>query len=131
MQEFLGQDDPITVRLMSGFGGGIGGSGSICGAIVGGVGGLSLSYGRGSVDERESRKLFPLCTELYRRFQGEIETSRFCREITGIDFADPEQAKAFSSSPEKRARCARLVGETANLVCEMLAREKSAETRDS
>jgi C_GCAxxG_C_C family probable redox protein len=123
VQDSIGEKDPNATRLMSGFGGGIGGMGSVCGAIVGGVAALSARYGRGTAEEREDRKLFSMCAELYRRFGDEIETSQLCREITGIDFTDREQAKSYYASPEKTARCARLVGKTAEMVCEMIERE--------
>jgi len=126
----MGRRDEGAVRLMSGFGGGIGGSGSVCGAIVGGVAALSSRYGRGRADERESGRLYPLSAELYRRFGEEIEISHFCREITGTDFTDPEQVKAYFSSPQKTERCARLVGRTADLVCEMLATEQGGEAHN-
>ena len=131
MQELLGRRDEDAVRMMSGFGGGIGGAGSVCGAISGGVAGLSLAYGRGKPEERDSRSLFPLCAELYRRFGEEIETSRLCRDITGIDFGTREGAKAFYASPEKVARCARLVAKTAEMVRDMLAREDEKPTSAS
>ncbi len=124
MQELLGRRDDDAVRMVSGFGGGFGGAGSVCGAISGGVAALSLVYGRGKPEERDAPKLFPLCAELYRRFGEEIETSRFCRDITGIDFGTREGVKAFYGSPEKLARCARLAAKTAEMVREMLAREE-------
>lgn len=123
VQDAIGEKDPAATRLMSGFGGGIGGMGSVCGAITGGVAALSARYGRGTDQEREDPNLFPLCAELYRRFREEIETSQLCREITGTDFTDPAQVKAYFASPEKTARCARLVGKTAELVCELIERQ--------
>lgn len=109
---------------MSGFGGGIGGMGSVCGAVIGGVAALSLKYGRGKIEEREDPRLFSLCAELYRRFGSEVEESHFCRDITGTDFTKPEEVKAYFASPEKVERCARLVGRTAEIVREILLREE-------
>ncbi len=125
MQELSGQADADTIRAMSGFGGGIGGAGSVCGAIIGGAAALSLKYGRGTMEEKEAPRLFPLCAELYRRFATEIETSNFCREITGTDFSKPEQISAYIASPEKIARCVRLVGKTAEMVRDILVREEA------
>lgn len=125
MQELLGQEDADTVRAMSGFGGGIGGVGSVCGAIIGGAAALSSRYGRGTMEEKEAPRLFPLCAELYRRFATEIETSNFCRDITGTDFSKPEQISAYIASPEKIARCVRLVGKTAEMVRDILVREEA------
>jgi len=108
---------------MTGFGAGMGGMGSVCGALVGGVAALSTVYGRGALDEKEDPKLYPLCGELYGRFGTEIEESHLCRDITGTDFTDPQEARAFFASPDKLARCTRLVGKTADTVLAILARE--------
>ncbi len=119
----MGEENPETIRLMGGFGGGIGGSGSVCGAISGGVAALSSKYGKGTLAEKEDSKLFPLSAELYRRFATEIESSNFCRDITGTDFTKPEEIKAYIASPEKIARCIQLVAKTTEMVRDMLIRE--------
>ncbi len=109
---------------MGGFGGGIGGMGSVCGAIVGAVAALGVDRGKGTLEEKEDTRLFPLTAELYRRFAEEIEVSPLCRDITGIDFTKPEQVKAYRSSPEKMGRCVGLVGKTAAMAYEMIQREE-------
>ncbi len=123
VQDLLGEEDEAAVRMMGGFGAGIGGTGSVCGAIIGGVAALGVNRGKGTVEGREDPNLFPLCAELYRRFGTEIETSHFCREITGTDFTKAEEVKAYMNSPEKTGRCIRLVGMTAALVKDILSRE--------
>lgn len=124
VQDLRGESDPNAIRMMGGFGGGIGGMGSVCGALIGAVAALSADRGKGTVEGKEDRKLFPLCAEMYRRFAGEIEVSPFCRDITGIDFTRPEQVKLYRESPEKTGRCVRLVGKTAAMVHEIMLREQ-------
>jgi len=116
--------DEKALAMMGGFGGGIGGAGSVCGAISGGVAALGATLGKATVEGREDPRLFPLCAELYQRFATEIEVSNFCREITGVDFSKPEDVKLYRSSPEKTGRCIRLVGKTAEMVRDMIAREQ-------
>ena len=123
VQDLLGEEDEAAVRMMGGFGGGIGGMGSVCGAIIGGVAALGLTRGKGTIEGKEDPSLFPLCAELYHRFGTEIETSQFCADISGTDFTKPEEVKAYMNSPEKISRCIRLVGKTAALVKDMLSRE--------
>ena len=123
VQDLLGEEDEAAVRMMGGFGGGIGGMGSVCGAIIGGVAALGLTRGKGTIEGKEDPSLFPLCAELYHRFGTEIETSQFCADITGTDFTKPQEAKEYMNSPEKIGRCIRLVGKTAALVKDMLSRE--------
>jgi C_GCAxxG_C_C family probable redox protein len=126
VQELSGTDNPDAVKLMAGFGGGIGGMGSVCGAVVGAVAALGLRYGRGEIQDREDPRLFPLCAEFYRRFTAEIEQSHFCRDITGIDFTKPEDVKTYIASPEKTAGCGRLVARSVEVVREILSREEQA-----
>lgn len=125
MQDLLDEPDESAVRMMGGFGAGIGGMGSICGALIGGVAALGVKRGKGSVEGEEDPRLFPLYAELYHRFATEIEVSRLCRDITGTDFHDPEDVEAYLHSPHKVGRCVRLVGKTAALVREMLMWEES------
>jgi C_GCAxxG_C_C family probable redox protein len=124
VQDLTGQSDERAIRMMGGFGGGIGGMGSVCGAVVGAVAALGADRGKGTLEEKENARLFPLTAELYRRFSEEIEVSPLCREITGIDFTRPEQVKEYRNSPEKMGRCVKLVGKTAAMVYEMLQREE-------
>jgi len=49
VQDLLGEEDEAAVRMMGGFGGGIGGMGSVCGAIIGGVAALGLTRGKGTI----------------------------------------------------------------------------------
>ena len=123
MQDLRGESDENAVRMMGGFGGGIGGMGSVCGAIIGAVAALGAGRGKGTLEEKEDRKLFPLCAEVYRRFAGEIEVSPFCRDITGIDFTKPEQVKLYRESLDKTGRCVTLVAKTAAMVSEIIERE--------
>ncbi len=116
--------DEKALAMMGGFGGGIGGMGSVCGAISGGVAALSTNLGKASVEGKEDPRLFPLCAELYKRFASEIEVSNFCRDITGVDFSKPEDVKLYRNSPEKTGRCIRLVGKTAEMVRDMIVREQ-------
>jgi C_GCAxxG_C_C family probable redox protein len=125
VQDLRGEEDEAALRMMGGFGGGIGGQGSVCGAIIGAVAALSFNRGKGTVEGKEDPSLFPLCAELYQRFGTEIETSHLCGDITGTDFTKPEEVKAYMNSPEKIGRCVRLVGKTAALVKEMLSRENA------
>lgn len=125
----MGRSDEEAIRLMGGFGGGMGRSGSVCGAISGGIAALSLVYrGKGGIDEEANPKLPPLCGELYRRFGQEIETSQQCRDIIGMDLSKEDQLKLYYNSPDKRARCARLVTKTAEMVREMMTRDSEKPT---
>lgn len=121
-QDLLGGKNPSVMRAMRGFGEGIGGAGSLCGAIAGGTAALSLA------ENSDNAEVFSRCAELYRRFTSDIEQSTMCSDITGIDFTDPDQAEWYHESPQKVARCERLMEKTVMLVYE-LARGREAASK--
>ena len=52
--EKLGIADPAVIKSLGAFGGGIGGSGNICGVLVGAVSVIGSLYSRGSLEEKEN-----------------------------------------------------------------------------
>jgi C_GCAxxG_C_C family probable redox protein len=109
---------------MGAFGGGLGGNGEVCGAVVGALGVLGLRFGRGKEEEREDPKMSSYSKEILKRFR-EIAKNHggiHCLDIAGVNWRDREQAKAFYKS-EKLAECRRIVGDTAYMIGELLERE--------
>ena len=111
---------------MGAFGGGLGGNGEVCGAVVGALGVLGLRFGRGREEEKEDPRIWVYAQEVLQRFREIVKNHGgiSCREITGVDWKDREQAKAFYRS-EKITECRRIVGDTAHMVGELLEREPS------
>jgi C_GCAxxG_C_C family probable redox protein len=126
MQDVLGIRDRRTIRAAGGLGGGVAGTGEVCGALSGGVAALGLRFGRGHPSEREDRRLFLWGQELYGWFAslGERKPAGtvLCREITGTDFRDRAQLETFFRSG-RFEQCVELVGKTAPQVANMLRRE--------
>ena len=109
---------------MGALGGGLGGNGEVCGAVVGALGVLGLRFGRGTEEEKEDPKMFPCAKEVLQRFREIVNNHEgiLCREIAGVDWKDREQARAFYKS-EKITECLRIVGDTAHMVGGLLERE--------
>jgi len=110
---------------MGAFGGGLGGNGDVCGALVGALGTLGLRFSRGREDEKEDPRMWGYLQEMVARFRGEIAEkhgSMQCRDIARVDWKDRDQARAFYKG-EKVLECSRIVGETARTLGELL--EKS------
>ncbi len=109
---------------MGGFGGGLGGNGEVCGAIVGVLGTLGLRFSRGREDEKEDPRMWAYSREAFARFRDEIvrkDGGILCREIAGVDWKEREQVRAFYKG-EKVMECGRIVGDTARLLGELLER---------
>jgi len=83
-QEFeIAAESDVIPQIASAFAGGIGNTGSVCGAVAGAVMAIGLKRGRGSTMEEMFGNL-ALAREFRRRFEAERGDIR-CRELTGLD----------------------------------------------
>jgi C_GCAxxG_C_C family probable redox protein len=78
------------------FAGGIGNTGSVCGAVAGAVMAIGLKRGR-SDDMEEMLRTLGVAQEFRRRFEAEMETIN-CRDLTGIDLTTPEGIEQLMNS---------------------------------
>ena len=54
MAKYMRVNSNLIPKIATGFGGGIAGSGSVCGALVGGVMAIGIKYGRSEVNQIEA-----------------------------------------------------------------------------
>lgn len=116
-QQFDIQQEVIP-GIATAFGGGIGGTGSVCGALVGAVMAIGIRYGRRNPSERDARA-HALTQELRRRFEAQMGHID-CRELTGMDLSTPEGVKHFYASDVPRRVCLPAVGVAYRAVMELL-----------
>jgi C_GCAxxG_C_C family probable redox protein len=112
-------NDDLVLRSATGFGGGIGGRGSICGVISGSVMVIGLKHGRGREDDMSAAmNAYLRCSRLLEWFDEEFG-SEMCSSLTGgVDFRDSEQlAKWYQCGHEK---CVEMAGKTAAKLAELL-----------
>ncbi len=112
-------DAPMVMRSAGALHGGMVSS-LTCGVITGGLMVLGLLVGREDIKQGFDG-LFPIilpAQELVKRLTKKIG-SNSCKEITGIDFADLEQAMAFMGSDEK-LKCIGLVRDGAEEIARFL-----------
>ncbi|MGA8856915.1 MAG: C-GCAxxG-C-C family protein [Candidatus Bathyarchaeia archaeon] len=84
----------VIPRIATGFGGGIGRNGDVCGALTGGVMAISLVFGRDKPEE--SRKpCYPVVDRFYNDFRSKFGSCK-CRELTNLDMKTPEGAEAYN-----------------------------------
>jgi C_GCAxxG_C_C family probable redox protein len=123
-QEKLGKKNDDLVKALDPFGGGLGGHGEVCGAVVGGLAAIGLLFGRGKVGEEIDMKMWKYSREFLKRFGNEIAGgSILCRDIVQTNWADQAQVKEYYQG-EKFIKCKTLVGKTADLIGELIERAK-------
>lgn len=115
-----GLESDVVPRVATAFGGGIGGTGSVCGALVGAVMAIGLRHGRQQASERDGRA-FALTQELRHRFEAEMGHVD-CRDLTGMDLSTREGVQRFYASDVPQRVCMPAVGTAYRLVTELLAR---------
>ena len=94
--EHLGERGDWFPGVASGFGGGIGRTGQVCGAISGAVIAAGWVHGKGSACE-DRDMLYDISGSLVRSFTLRFGTIH-CKELIGFDLGDPkERDKAFES----------------------------------
>ncbi len=83
-------------RIAQGFAGGIGNTGSVCGAVCGGVMAIGLARDRPDSMDGMMREL-ALAGTFRRRFEAQMGTIT-CRELTGYDLSTEEGIDAYLGS---------------------------------
>lgn len=122
-QEKMNTKNEALIKTVGAFGGGIGGSGRVCGALLGGVAFISSLYSRGNLAEKEHPQMWRLSHKLNKKF--EELTKPFggvnCSDIARVNWSDKEQTKEFYNSPDSRLHhCLQLVEDTASALGEIL-----------
>ena len=111
-------DNDAIPRIASAFAGGIGNTGSVCGAVIGAVMAIGLKLGRADTMEEVLRNL-AVAREFRGRFEAEMKSIN-CRELTGADLSTEEGIKQFMSSDTPQSVCFPAVGAAYRLVVDLL-----------
>lgn len=124
--EKLAVEAPEVIKALGAFGGGIGGTGNICGALVGATSVIGSLYSRGSLEEKENPRMWRATKKVLKHFQDLTEGygGTNCCQIARVDWMDRDQVKTFyGSSDSRREHCLKVVGETARALGEILEAE--------
>ena len=129
--EKLGLSEPDTIKALGAFGGGIGGCGKTCGALVGAAAAIGALYSRSSLDEKENPRMWAATRKMVEGFEALCKDhyeGTDCCQIAQVNWLDRDQVKNFyTNSESRRQHCIRLVGETSRLLGELLEAEPARE----
>lgn len=112
--EVTGSCSGDLLPVATGFGGGIGRSGCVCGALAGANIALGSVFGRKSLQDDKKRP-YDLAGQLYKEFEQEFGSS-CCRVINKGDF----------KSKEHRMRCSGIAAKTAEILFKIMEAEGKA-----
>jgi len=87
--------DPMIPKIATGFGGGIGRNGDVCGALIGGVMAMSLALGRDNA-EKSREPCYAAVDRFYNDFRIRFGSCR-CRELTNQNLKTPEGLSVYEA----------------------------------
>ena len=119
--EDLEIDQDTALKVASGFGGGMGRQGEVCGAVTGGIMALGAKHGRG---EKEDPTAADVTYAKTREFMAQFASkhgSCLCRELlNGCDLATEEGQAAFREKDLKNKVCTPCVQSAVEMVEKMM-----------
>jgi len=119
-----------AIRVAQTFGGGMGGTGNVCGAATGAlmVIGLKCSV-KDAADLATKAEAHRIAREFLARFKAR-NGSLLCRDLTGCDLTAPEGHKQFLESGRRETVCGKAIRDAAEIIEELLnPSEKSHEAK--
>jgi C_GCAxxG_C_C family probable redox protein len=124
-QELGIEVDPKVIPVIAyGFAGGIGNTGSVCGAVAGGVMAIGLTLGRGKTIEEMLQRL-GVFAEFRRRFEEEFD-SVDCRDLTGLDLTVQEDMKKLMESDVAQTVCFPAVAAAYRIALDVIRENRSS-----
>lgn len=117
--EELGLDNDTAMKLASSFGGGMGGTRSVCGAVTGMLMVVGLKWGYSDVGNQEEKTAhYARTRQLIDAFTGE-HTTTVCRELLAHLGELKKDPSARTAQYYKERPCAMFVETAARLLDEM------------
>jgi len=113
----------LIPRIATGFGAGIGGRGSVCGAISGGIMALGLKFGRNDTKKKETKPYW-FASELLRRFEKEFGCT-MCRELTQCDLTTEAGRKKYTYEKLWETKCRQYIGSVTAIVFDLISEKTS------
>ena len=112
-------EEETALMITSAFGGGIAGTGGMCGCVTGALMALGLKYGFTEPDAVGKGIMNAKNSEFLAKFKERCGAVN-CRELLGLDVSIPEQAMQVAETGVIQARCPSFVTAACDILEEML-----------
>ena len=110
-----------AIKVAQAFGGGMGRTGNVCGAVTGALMAIGLQCSaKDGQDNAAKEKAHALTQEVLKRFQAK-HGSLNCRDLIGCDLSTPEGRKEAVESGRHKTVCSVLVKDATLILEEVLA----------
>ena len=117
--EKFGIDDKQAKLISAGFGGGIGRTQDICGALTGGIMAIGCKYFDASDPENSKVIVYEKTRELIEKFK-ELNEHIDCLDLTGASLLTEEGQKKFLEQKIHETKCTKYVSDVCKLLDEMI-----------
>lgn len=116
LSEEFNKKSPLIPRIATGFAGGIGGTGQICGALSGATMAIGLQIGCDNAEEKEKRfAAVESVRQMIAEFEKEFGTSQ-CKTLIQCDLQTKEGQIKYGSQGLRKTLCPRFVRWTVDYV---------------
>lgn len=120
LSNILKVESDIIPRIATGFGGGIGRHGEICGALSGAIIGLGLQFGRSHPSETpEGQPPYQFSQTMMNLFISRFGHIR-CRDLLGIDISCQEGLQRYRRERLWENKCQEIIQVTSGLAYDLL-----------
>jgi C_GCAxxG_C_C family probable redox protein len=111
--------DSLLPGLATGFGGGIGRKGSLCGAFTGSIMAIGMKLGRTDPKDRGTAlRVYEKCREFWDQFEKKFGSIN-CYNLIGYHLDNPKENKQWFASGG-REKCSSIVEKTARMLCDFV-----------
>ncbi len=120
--ERFGLDRELALKVATPFGGGIGHSDQLCGAVSGAIMAIGLEAGSAENDKPQREVCYALVQEFMARFSAQ-HGSITCPGLLGLDLSDPEDYAQAHALGLFQSRCPDYVGDAVTITMDLLGLE--------
>jgi len=121
ISDWLGIQSELIPKMATGFGAGIGGFGSVCGAISGGIMALGLKFGRNEITKQETKPYW-FALDLLKRFEKEFGCIT-CQELTRCDITSETGQKKYREKMLWETTCRHYIESITAAVFDLISKE--------
>jgi C_GCAxxG_C_C family probable redox protein len=118
MFEHWGGNNKLIPKIATGFGGGIGRCGSVCGALTGGVMAIGIKYGTNEPSAEKRLRAYELSRKFFEQFKKRNK-GVFCKELTGYTLSNPDEYEKAKNENVFRKKCDNYVKNAVTILLEL------------